>query len=281
MISTMALKSVPAERRDALCGLFNLSKARGLEFGPLSHPIVRPDESEIYYVDHASTEELKRKYEVNDGHDLAELMEISYVWAGGPLRGAVIPDSEVFDYALASHVIERVPDVVSWIDNILDVLGGSGLLCLAIPDKRYTFDRYRATTTSATLIDNWLRKVTAPTPFQLYDHFSQVVKVGADEIFAIFDGGDPQTDRHHTDEDALRLTKVAHRTGSYEDCHASVFTPRSFLEVMRTLIALGVLKARIVDFYDTRHKSQEFVCVMQRSYGRDVESIDALLAALP
>jgi len=91
--------TVPVERKIAICGLIDVRNEKGLELGPLSRPIVRPEEGDIRYIDHATTDELRKKYIVNDGHNVDEFVEISYVWNGGRLRD-VIDDGTVFDYAL-------------------------------------------------------------------------------------------------------------------------------------------------------------------------------------
>jgi len=272
--------TVPVERKIAICGLIDVRNEKGLELGPLSRPIVRPEEGDIRYIDHATTDELRKKYIVNDGHNVDEFVEISYVWNGGRLRD-VIDDGTVFDYALASHVIEHVPDVIGWLTDILSVLKDGGLLGLAIPDKRYTFDRYRTPTSPAIFLDHWMRQPRAHTAQQLFDHFSQVVKVGNDEIMALFDGKDPVTERHSTDEFALNIVRHVSSTGEYLDCHASVFTPRSLLEALKILVPLGIIEAVVADFYDTRYYSQEFVCVLRKSKSRDISSIDDLLRRLP
>ncbi len=122
---------------------------------------MRREEGDIRYIDHATTEQLKIKYAVNDGHDISEIVDVSYVWDGGGLRKA-IPDAVTFDYALASHVVEHVPDVIGWLNDIGTVLKPGGLIGLAIPDKRYTFDVLRDVSTVAQLIDNHLRQIKRP-----------------------------------------------------------------------------------------------------------------------
>lgn len=272
--------TVPPDRKIALCGLLDIQNGKGLEFGPLSRPIVRPDEGDIRYIDHASTEALRDKYVINDGHDITEFVEISYVWNGGRLRD-VIPNNEIFDYALASHVIEHVPDVIGWLIDIFSVLKDDGVLSLAIPDKRYTFDRYRTPTSAAILLDHWLREPKTHTPQQLFDHFSQVVRVGNEEIMQLFDGKDPLTERHSTDQFAYDMVMDVMKTGRYRDCHASVFTPRSWLEALRIFIPLGIIEAEVVDFYDTRYYSQEFVCTFRKSKSGDISFVNDLLQRLP
>jgi SAM-dependent methyltransferase len=275
-----SVKTAPSDRRAALCGLIDVRGGKGLEFGPLSRPIVRPDEGDIRYVDYARTEALRQKYARSPDHNPSEIVDISYVWSDGSLREA-IRDGTTFDYAVASHVIEHVPDVIGWLGEILSVLRVGGLISLAIPDSRYTLDRFRPTTTPAMLIDHWLRQARGHSPQQVFDYFSRIVNVGINEIIALHEGQDPVTERYHSDEFAMDRAREAVASDTYVDCHASVFTPRSFLATMRTLISLGLVEAELVDFYDTRFHGIEFMCFLQKSGSRDVSLISDIIRRLP
>jgi hypothetical protein len=266
------IKVVSPDRRKALCRLIDISGGKGIEFGPLSKPIIRSEEGDIRYIDHASTAELREKYAVDNGYDQSEFVEISYAWSNGPLRNA-IKDGTIFDYALASHVIEHVPNVIWWLSEVFSVLRDGGIFALAIPDGRYTFDCYRSTTTAAMLIDHWLGQLRGHSPQQVFDSYSQVIKVGVDEIKALFDGQGVVGERYYTPDFALKVARSASESSQYIECHASVFTPRSFLEIMKTLIGLGLVEAEVIDFYDTRRYGQEFICVMKKSTSRNVAFI--------
>ncbi len=50
------------------------------------------------------------------------------------------------DLLVASHVIEHVPDLITWLREIASVLKPTGQARLAIPDRRYTFDLLRVET---------------------------------------------------------------------------------------------------------------------------------------
>jgi SAM-dependent methyltransferase len=257
------LPTVPSDRKAALCGLMNLSSGIGLEFGPLTAPLVRPEEGDIRYVDAMSTEEIKRQFKDDPSHPTELMMPVHYVWQGGSLADVV--GETRFDYALASHVIEHVPDPIGWLNGILDVLKDGGLIGLAIPDKRYTFDIRRPTTTTATLIDHWLRQASRPSPMQVYDHVSTVTKVGVEEVNALHAGVVTPNcfNRHHDDAMALDYARRAHETTEYINVHASVWTPAAFLTSLRDLIGLGILPVEVADFYDTTPGLQEFVCVLR------------------
>jgi len=83
-------------------------------------------------------DELRAKY-TNHGVDLAKIEEVDYVWQGfSQFIGAT-----KFDWIIASHVIEHVPCVISFLRDCESVLKPDGVLSLAIPDKRRCFDKLR------------------------------------------------------------------------------------------------------------------------------------------
>jgi len=55
-----------------------------------------------------------------------------------------------FDYGITFHAIERIPNMIDWLNDVHKILKDAGHIFLAIPGKRYTFDilrpSYRITT---------------------------------------------------------------------------------------------------------------------------------------
>ena len=214
-----------------------------------------------------STEDLRHQYAGNGFHPLDALVEITYVWDGTGLRSVVGPDIE-FDYAIASHVIEHVPDVIGWLNDILSVLKPGGIVALAVPDRRYTFDVRRPVTTMGQLLEHFLSKRRKPGPEQIFDHFSQVVKVSHIDIHGLVrrDLDIDALERHHTDEEALDLAMASLGPDAhYRDRHASVFTPKSFLELLAQMVGLGLLPAELAEFYSTEHVAIEFFATLRKA----------------
>ncbi len=54
---------------------------------------------------------------------------------------------ESIDFIIASHFLEHCQDPIGTLENFNRVLRQEGHVLLAIPDKRYTFDKERPTTT--------------------------------------------------------------------------------------------------------------------------------------
>jgi hypothetical protein len=256
------------DRRFKLLGEIDIAHQVGLEFGPLNHPLVRREEGDIRYVDVSSTEELRKGTSEFGAYRREDFVEIDYVWSRGNFREAIGSDIE-FDYALASHVIEHTPNMVAWLNDMLSVLKVGGLACFAVPDKRYTFDIMRAVTPPAIVIDNYLRQEAMPRAHHIFDHYSQVVKITGEEVALAWEKKlDPTTlPRYHDDQVAFDLAKHAESTGNYVEGHMYVFTPRSMLRILETVIRLGILRAEIHEFWDTAWGSFEFIFILRKPAG--------------
>ena len=102
----------------------DIAHQKGLEVGPLTSPIVTKQLGDIYYLDHLSTKLLKAKYK-DDVIDEEEIVEVDYVLKNSlssTLKG------QKFDYVVASHVIEHIPDFTKWLQEIAGVLKDGGVL---------------------------------------------------------------------------------------------------------------------------------------------------------
>ena len=152
-----------ADRIDLLLRSIDVATSKGLELGPLASPVVRREMGDIRYIDHVDVAGLRARYETHDGFDIDAIVPIDYVSRTGSIRVAV-GEQVVFDYVIASHIIEHVPDLIRWLGDIRSVLRGDGVLSLAIPDHRRCFDSLRAPTVTADVIHAHLTGATVPSP---------------------------------------------------------------------------------------------------------------------
>lgn len=256
------LKKKPVVDRWAkLCGGLDIQGGIGLEMGPLDRPLVPKSMGNIRYVDLKSAEELKRLIPVSDKHSLDNFVEIDFVWNGGRLADLVGSDIR-FDYVLASHVIEHTADMIGWLNDLASVLKPGGIISLAIPDKRRTFDVLRAPTTAAMLVADHIRGETQPRAHHVYDHCFNAVRIPeAKKPFVAFCEGrlDPHTfERYHTGEESLELARKAEIPGTFTNCHTYVFTLESFLDVVTQTRALGLHKLAMAGHHPTTKRGAEF-----------------------
>ena len=238
------------DRREKILACIHPVTQIGIEIGALNNPIVTPEMGNIRYVDHATTEELRQKYAADPNVETEKIVEVSYVW--GEKRLLELVGDPVFDYVIASHVIEHVPDLIGWIKEIHAVLKPGGILSLAIPDKRYCFDYFRQLSSLSEVIESYLQKNRKPNARQIFDFFSSVSHWGdrftwteQDQIKA------EDLVRNHSVTEAWYFTQRAFADQSYCDVHCWVFTPTSFFELLKLLSQLNLIDFRVVKFYRT------------------------------
>ena len=164
---TVSLEPKP-ERHDLAC--IDVAKMRGLEIGPLTAPRIHKNEGDVLYVDHTDAAGLRRKYAANPvmQGSLDQILEIDYIVGNTLGIHEVVADRAPFDYVMASHLIEHIPDPVAWLFDIAKVLRPRGILSLIIPDKRFTFDINRRTTEISDLVDAYLRGLRKPSFRDVY-----------------------------------------------------------------------------------------------------------------
>jgi len=114
----------------------------GLEIGGLNSPLPVPG-ARILYSDILTPEEIDRMYPGSKHPDIISDSES-------------FPDTESasFDFIIANHVIEHVTDPIRALTEWHRLLKPDGILFLAVPDKRFTFDRDRQRTPLQHLVDD-------------------------------------------------------------------------------------------------------------------------------
>jgi SAM-dependent methyltransferase len=150
-------------RREMLAALF--LRGEGIEIGALDFPLQIPADARAKYVDRMSMEELKATFpylETVKGPDIVDDGE----------KLSKIPNSSQ-DFVIANHFIEHCQDPIGTIKTFLRVLRPGGLLYMAVPDKRFTFDVDRPSTT----FEHLLRDHTEGPSWSRLDHFREAITV--------------------------------------------------------------------------------------------------------
>lgn len=260
----------PLNRKQKLTADIDLSTKRGLEIGPLCWPLIQRDEAkDIKYVDHVDTQTLKKIYKKDKGVDLNAIVDVDYPLNNRSLKQTV--GKSKFDYIIASHVIEHVPDVVSWLKDLSSVLKDGGILALAIPDKRYTFDIDREPSSTGSILGQYIEKSSHPSSQDLLDYLlSFRENIDAKEVW---DGDlylNSRSPHRHSLHDALAIADKTYKSKAYYDSHISVFTPTSFFNVISDLIELDLFSYKVRNFYDTEYGAYEFIVVFEKLGKSDI-----------
>jgi Methyltransferase domain len=123
---------------------------KGLEIGPLGYPTVSKSEADISYLDLKKRDQLVAESSPNDEIDY--IPETDYLVASNNYRQYV---ADTFDYIIANHVLEHIPDLIHWLVTVSAMLNPNGVLFIALPDKKYTFDKNRQTTRLSHILSDY------------------------------------------------------------------------------------------------------------------------------
>ncbi|HET7060332.1 MAG TPA: class I SAM-dependent methyltransferase [Candidatus Saccharimonadales bacterium] len=263
-------------RKELVLAGIEWSKGTGLEIGPLTSPILSKKEARIFYADHMSTKDLKNKYK-DAPLNIDEIAPVDFV-VKKTLAEAV--NGKKFEYVIACHVIEHIPDTVRWLEDIASILKPGGILALAIPDKRYIFDIERQCSTPGDVVGAYLERYDRPPSSAVYDFAAEGRKIKTAAVWK-----NPYKDwstRPHlySLDESYKMCLKNLSPGEYVDCHCYVFTPHSFIKIIRELIELGLFNFEIASFRDTNDQNIEFY-VSLRKIRKNKEIKKTQLKSLP
>jgi len=121
-------------------------KGSGIEIGAAQLPVKLPDIAKVLYVDVFDENKLREIYPL---YKKLDIVNIDVVDDGEKLSKF---NNGSLDFIIANHFIEHCLDPIGTIINMYNKLRNEGVLYMAIPDKRYTFDKPRPLTSYDHLI---------------------------------------------------------------------------------------------------------------------------------
>jgi predicted SAM-dependent methyltransferase len=235
----------------------------GLEIGPSHNPIApKRDGYNVHILDHLDRAALRNKYADHGqyGVNIENIEEVDFVWQGQPLS-KLIGQTNCYDWIIVSHVIEHVPDLITFFQQCEVLLKAEGRLSLVIPDKRYCFDHLNPYSSTGEFLDAFEAKRARPSVGKVFDHFANACKRGGKIAWNTAENG--QFELIHSVDQARSLWEQARSTDTYIDTHCWRFTPQSFRLVLADFTMLGLSGLKIVrefgtvgcEFYVTLGKS--------------------------
>lgn len=128
-------------------------------------------------------------------------------------------------------------------------MNDEGFIALTVPDKRYCFDRFRARSSLANIVDAHEHKRKIHSVGTAAEYFMSVTSRGGNIAWTPHSDGEYKF--VHTVDQAKNAMKAISEQAAYLDLHAWVFTPSSFRLIIEDLYALGLSPFREVSFQDT------------------------------
>ncbi|WP_188130945.1 methyltransferase domain-containing protein [Paraburkholderia panacisoli] len=242
------------DRREKMLAGIDLTRSVGAEIGALCNPLVTKDDGDIIYVDYADADSLRKHYAGNPSVDVDKIVETDAIWGKQTLAETL---KRPVDFIVASHVIEHVPDLITWLRELRDALTADGQVRLAIPDKRFTFDLLRRETELSDVLDSYVTSARVPKPHAILDYYLNATPV---DPMAAWRGelNESNVKRPNNFEPAMAMARDAAINGTYHDAHCWVFTPRSFANLMEQLSALELVQFACDRFINTEFNTIEF-----------------------
>jgi SAM-dependent methyltransferase len=156
-------------------------RGTGLEIGALHLPLQAPGSATVVHVDYRTTRQLRSMYP-----ELALLRTVDVdIVSDGEVLSCISAGS--VDFVVANHVIEHCENPIGTLENWLRVLRPGGVIFMAVPDQRKTFDRARPLTT----VEHLLRDYREGPEWSRRDHLREYATLAAGvapaEVTAVVD----------------------------------------------------------------------------------------------
>jgi hypothetical protein len=276
-LSDADLDGLSDAKRQAFLELYDFRQGRGLEFGPLDTAVARAGVDDVKYVDVFDQAGIREHYldDPNVILDRIPVIDFPLIDESGVRThfDAASPGAP-YDWFIASHVIEHVPDVIGWLKEARLLAGPGARMLLAVPDRRHCFDAHRPATTTGQAIQAHFDGDQRPSTRAIYDAFGAAVEVDPGPLWA----GElpPGVDRrYHELAEAMEFVDKGRR-GEYVDCHVWTFTPHSLSEQIAEWRTLGLCDWSVEKIIPS-HGTVEFFALL-RATGAGDEPVDANIA---
>jgi hypothetical protein len=220
-------------------------RGEGLELGALHSPLpVDPTLARVRYADQFDEEHARRHFDPKFAELYGDdLVHVDFI-VDLDHDDLSLFAAEDFDFFVACGVLEHLADPLGFLVRLHDVMKPGARFFLAVPDRDFTFDTYRACTTNEHLWDEHQRGITEIPD----DHVAEYVEL---------------TVRRPLPEDpSARAAALAeHRAAGP---HAHVWTTDSFDEFLRWAIERVPLDLDIVGGADAREAEGNIVRVLEK-----------------
>jgi predicted SAM-dependent methyltransferase len=211
-------------------------RGSGIEIGALHNPMWVPPNSHVTYVDRLDEADLRRHYpELND----FPLVKVEVIDNGEELT-TFRADSQ--DFIIANHFLEHAQNPISTIRRHLEVLRPGGLLFMAVPDKRFTFDKARPETDFAHVLRDYVEGPEWSHNAHLREFASLVWGVPGEKL----------------DE------AVAGLKASTYSIHFHVWSEASFRDFLNRLVQVLEVPIKIEAFVAGTPRDAENICIIRK-----------------
>lgn len=238
--STNNLRPRNNEFREKIRVLFT---GNGLDLGPWHMPFHTPNATTLL-CDRYSVEEMRKVFAEFSIETQVELPQ-SDVVINFDIEGLKIFENDSQDFVIASHLLEHLSQPFLFLKEISRVLKPGGLVLIALPDKRYTFDKSRISSD----FNHYEKELESGWVIPDVDHIDDYI------VHAI---GKPKE----------LITDLDRSVELARSFHVHVFSDGEFIKLLNKMINHLKLPLEFVDGSRTnsaRGKYEEFIIILRKS----------------
>ena len=194
----------------------------GLEIGASDFPTINPSQGKCFHANCRNKPELISLFALNSD----DVPDVDYIISRNlPLSHQIV--DRKFDYVVLAHVLEHVPDPIGYVQDLAKLLNDGGVIMMAIPDKRRTFDSGRQLTSIEHILNDYHEKSIYPS----IEHVMEFAPCVVDEL------------RGKGPAEVYHWAKSNHESGT-ADVHCHVWTDQHFFyqidQIMRADLLPGL-----------------------------------------
>jgi len=247
---------------------------KGIEIGPWTNPLAPKKEGwNTLIIDCFETETLKIKAKQQSNIPNPALVDsiedVDIQWSGGSLK-AMLEKQRIhnLDYFVSSHNIEHSVDIIDYLQAAEHSISQKGVIAMAIPDMRFTFDLFRNPSTVADALRVNRQASFYHDPESVFDQ----------NLNSAINGGKPCWTTNTAIQDLDFVSSPASALEAYQqhlsddnpeyqDCHRWCFVPASFRLLIHDLRLMGLANLRITSLHsaETGVQGSEFIVQLKRT----------------
>lgn len=259
------LPTVIVRRRNLIKDFISIKPStKVLEVGALDIPTYTKHECCIKYLDYYDDAEFENFLnERRIKKESQNIVNIDYCVKSKRFSKEI---NDRFNLVIANHVIEHVPDVITWINEIDKILSPGGMVFLAIPDRRFTLDYLRRDSNIVDFMKSLDADLVKPDLYQILDFLYFKRNITPKDII---DGSVDQklVEKSYSIQNALKRAQsiLDNDKSVHANVHCNVFSFTSFAKLWGDLLANNLVSLKIFKAVDVWEGSNEFHILLSKS----------------
>ncbi|MEJ7584293.1 MAG: methyltransferase domain-containing protein [Acidimicrobiales bacterium] len=226
----------------------------------MDDPTFAGTEFNVRYLDWFTTRELQETHRQNPKRISERMVDVTYA-VKSKCFSAMIDDR--FDVVIANHVVEHIPDVITWFRELAAVCTADATIFLSVPDRNYTFDYVRPEATAVDLLRAYDADLERPDYYQILEAIYYWRPVTAADVWTGEELSTKLASKRYSLRDAMsRATRLA---VGFKDSHCHVFSRDTFPAVWADLEESGLVDWTLKDIADVQEGLGEFHVMFARA----------------